>query len=235
MSPRKKTTHTKRTKSKKELEECCVHDQVMKEIQEKDINMRPKVYFVAGSVLMGIGIAAAAVVSSFFAHVLIYKIRYEHAFEYLVFGRHGFELFMMTFPWVPLLVAGGGLFGGWALLKHYDISYKQDFWKLLIGSLALIVGLGFVIDQTNVPKKVESMKMFKNLYHEDRADKVFLIQGRVVGIENELVVIENEKGDRAVLYVQELPPSLPVKEGSYIRAIGTWDDEFFVVRRMVLR
>lgn len=235
MSPKKKTITTTRKKTKKELEECCVHDDVMKEIQEKDINMRPKFYFIAGSVLLGIGIASAAVVSSFFVHVLIYKIRYEHAFEYLVFGRHGFELFLMTFPWVPLFVALGGLFGGWALLKNYDISYRQDFWKLMVGSCALIVGLGFVIDQTNVPQRVENMKMLKQIYHRDRIDKEFIIEGRVIGVENELIVIENKEGDRAVLYIQELPPTLPVKEGATIRALGTWDDDFFVVRRMVLR
>jgi len=48
---------------------------VMKKIESDTVSMKPKVYFIAGSVLTGIGFTGVFLASLFFFHLVFFRLR----------------------------------------------------------------------------------------------------------------------------------------------------------------
>ena len=71
---------------------------IMKQIKKKHVKIRPRVYFISGSILLGIGLTGVITVSIFFINLVIFKLRLHGPFDYLLFGRFGLRPFFMVFP-----------------------------------------------------------------------------------------------------------------------------------------
>lgn len=112
-------------KNKKSAKGQDLTKKIMKEIRQKKVKMRPRIYFIAGSLLLSIGLAGTTILAIFFINLVLFRLRIHQPFGFLILGRPGLRPFLLTFPWLSLLVALGGIIGGRALLKKYDISYKK--------------------------------------------------------------------------------------------------------------
>lgn len=143
----------------------------MKQIKKRKLKMRPKIYFVAGSLLLGIGLAGTTMLAIFFVNLVLFKLRIHRPFGFLILGRSGLRPFLLTFPWLSLLAALGGIIGGRALLKKYDISYKKSFWGLMIGLIALVLVLAFLLSRTGINEKMKRVPRLKRFYQSQLTDK----------------------------------------------------------------
>ncbi len=104
--------------------------------------MRPRWYFIAGSISTIVGVVSLSVVAIFLTNLTFFLLR-----------RHGpmaqwrLQEMLASFPlWIPLLAALGIGVGIW-LLRRYDFSYKQNFLLIMVGFLAAILISGFFIDR----------------------------------------------------------------------------------------
>jgi uncharacterized membrane protein len=117
-----------------------IEKEVMSRVSSGKIAMKPKWYFVAGSVFMLFGITSAAVAAVFLINLTIFLLRKQGP------GYGKLAMMFGSFPfWIPIL-AIVGIGAGILLLRKYDFSYKKNFLLIIIGFIATVAIAGFVID-----------------------------------------------------------------------------------------
>jgi hypothetical protein len=119
-----------------------IKDNVMEKIKENKISMRPKSFFVLGSILTFAGLVASFVSSIFLISVIIFLFK-EHG----PMGNYRFSLIINSFPlWLPVLAVIGLICGVW-FLRKYDFSYKSNYILIVIVFILAIVVGGWAIDK----------------------------------------------------------------------------------------
>lgn len=118
-----------------------ITNDIMDQIHGEKIKMKPKIYFVVGSILTFIGLVSSVVVSIFLFGLIRFSL-WSHG---LMAGCK-LDKILSVFPWwAPVLMIFGFVTGIW-LLRKYDFSFKFNFKFLIVGFvLAIIVG-GYIVD-----------------------------------------------------------------------------------------
>ena len=149
--------------SKKQIN---ITDNIMNQIREGRVKMRPKAYFVFGSLLVLGGLVASVVTSVFLVSLTRFALR-SHG----PMGQYRFEQLLSSFPWwVPILAIVGLVIGIW-FLHRYDFSYKRNFWVVIIGFVAAILIAGWVIDMIGLDEvwlRQGPMRGIMRQYFEER-------------------------------------------------------------------
>jgi hypothetical protein len=118
-----------------------ITDNIMDQIHGEKIKIKPKAYFIIGSVLTFIGLASSVVVSIFLVGLMRFSLRAHGPM-----ASYKFDKILSSFPWWALVLAVTGLMLGIWLLRKYDFSFKINFKFIVIGFiLAVIIG-GWIFD-----------------------------------------------------------------------------------------
>lgn len=117
-----------------------ISDKIMDQIQEGKLRMRPKIYFVIGSILTFVGLVASIVTSVFAVGLISFMLRSNG-----ILG-HKLDRLISVFPWWVLVLAVLGLIFGIIFLKKYDFSYKTDFKKAIVLAILAIIISGWFVD-----------------------------------------------------------------------------------------
>lgn len=118
---------------------------VMDTIHKDHIKMRPKIYFIAGSVLTFLGLIASIIVSTFLVSLLQFSLRTHGPM-----GEYRWNQMVSNFPWWTTLVAVLGLCIGIWLLHQYDFSYKTNSFFLIVGFIVAIIVAGWALDSSGL-------------------------------------------------------------------------------------
>lgn len=199
---------------------------VMKAIDKKEVKMRPKAYFVLGSLLLGIGMAGAIGLAMFFTHLAVFRLRVHAPFAFLRLGQPGLRPFLVNFPWLPLVLAVGGIVGGIVLLRRYEISYKKSFLALAIGLVALVLTFGFFLDQLGANRSFSRLKPMKPLYKE-RFEGQDWVWGEVVKLDDNQLTIETKEEKKVIIIWNEktkMPMETDFQKGDQVKAVGEWQN-----------
>ena len=122
-----------------------ITENVMEKIHKEKIEMKPKSYFVLGSIAVFLGVIASVVSSVFLVSIISFLLK-SHG----PMGEYRLSLMLESFPlWLPILAVFGIVFGI-LMLKKYDFSYKLNFWFIILGFLIAIVVAGFAIDLSGI-------------------------------------------------------------------------------------
>ncbi len=118
---------------------------VMNKIDNHEIKMRPKIYFVIGSALTFLGLVASMLVSVFLVGLIRFFTRAHGPM-----GEYRLDQMLSNFPWWAVVFAIFGLIFGIKLLRRYDFSYKLNFKAIVIGFVMAVIVAGWVIDMTGL-------------------------------------------------------------------------------------
>jgi len=122
-----------------------ITDAVMGDIREGKLKMRPRVYFVVGSVLTFVGLVSSILISVFLVGLLDFSLRAHGPM-----GDYRLDQILSSFPWWAIVVTVMGLVMGiWILLK-YDFSYKVNVNFVAIGFILAVLVAGLLIDQLGI-------------------------------------------------------------------------------------
>ncbi|MFZ2226787.1 MAG: hypothetical protein WA064_04375 [Candidatus Moraniibacteriota bacterium] len=135
---------------------------VMDKIHKGQIKMRPRIYFILGSILVFFGLIASSLTAIFLVSLMRFALRTHGPM-----GQFRLEQLISSFSlWVPL-VATLALILGIMFLRQFDFSYKKNFWFLVLGFIFAIIATGLIVDMTgldNVWLKRGPMRgMMKNI------------------------------------------------------------------------
>lgn len=120
-------------------------DAIMDRIHQEKIKMRPRVFFVIGSILAFIGLVTSMITSVFLVGLMRFSLRTHGPM-----GKFRLDQLLSNFPWWMTMIAIIGLIIGIWLLRRYDFSYKIDFKMIIIGVVAAIIVSGWITDMTGL-------------------------------------------------------------------------------------
>jgi magnesium-transporting ATPase (P-type) len=153
-----------------------ITQEIMKKIDQGEIKMKPKWYFILGSIFTFMGLIGTVIVSTFSVGLIKFSLR-SHG----PIAQYKFDQIMTSFPWWTLVLSILGLVLGIWLIRHYDFSYKIKPWLIIIGFiLAIIIG-GYIIDMTGVNDIISRKGPMKGLmrnYIQDNNIQNPLFQNR---------------------------------------------------------
>lgn len=123
-----------------------LQDKIIKKIQDGEVRMRPRLYFVLRAVALAAVVLATLVVSVFICNFLFFTLRLN-GHESLLARPGGFLLFLRFFPW-ELLALDILLLAllDW-LVRKFGFGYRTPLVYIAILSLALVFSMGFAIDR----------------------------------------------------------------------------------------
>ncbi len=114
---------------------------VMEKIRHDDIKMRPKFYFLAGSVSALIGLVLSILTSAFLISFLRFSIRAHGPMK-----EYRLEELLSRFSWWIPVGALVCLMMSIVLLRRYDFSYKYNFKIFVFGAVVAVVLAGLILD-----------------------------------------------------------------------------------------
>ena len=144
----------------KELEK--IEENIMNQIHQGKVTMKPKMYFILGSFLTFIGVISTVVVSAFMIGLTKFYLRSN-------LGRgaqYKFDQLLTEFPWWIIIVAILGLVLGTWLVRKYDFSYKIKPINFIIGFILSIILVGFIIDTIGVNDMLTRKGSMRNFMKE---------------------------------------------------------------------
>ncbi len=118
-----------------------ITENVMNQIHNGKVKMKPKIYFVLGSVLAFVGLVSSVVFSVFLFGLIRFSLRVHGRM-----GQYRFDELISNFPWWTLVFAVVGLILGIWIFRRYDFSYKKEPWIVILGFILIIIVSGWVID-----------------------------------------------------------------------------------------
>ena len=141
----------KKTKKAKDIKA-----QVMKQIKVSEVKMKPRAYFVLGSWMLGIGIVAVMMLSTFLMGVIMFHLRMQK--------EVGLVMILRRFPWNVGFLAVVGLWGGSELIRKHYRGYRVSLGWLIVGVVTAVVGLGFLMDKVGINERARKINRVKKLY-----------------------------------------------------------------------
>lgn len=137
--------------------------EVMEMIRHDEVKMRPRAYFVLGSILVGVGL----VLSILLGAILLHAIRFHLLMMEKVFGLPWWVkvyALLHLFPWSLLFFLAGLLGLGMYLLNKYEFTYKQGLLAVLIGFGSGIVVLSLLIHRIGVDQQIRRVPVGRGIY-----------------------------------------------------------------------
>jgi len=116
--------------------------EIMSKIDQGEIKMKPRFYFVIGSLLTFIGLVSSIVISTFLISLIRLSLRAHGRMS-----QYKIDQLLENFPWWTVFFAIIGLVIGIYLLRHYDFSYKINNWFIILIFILGIISAGWIIDR----------------------------------------------------------------------------------------
>jgi H+/Cl- antiporter ClcA len=118
-----------------------ITENVMNQIHQGKAKMKPRVYFVIGSILTFIGLISSIIISTFLVGLTSFSLRTHGPM-----GQYRFDQMISSFPWWIVVLAILGLIIGIWLIRQYDFSYKKNPLIIISGFIIAIIVAGCVVD-----------------------------------------------------------------------------------------
>ncbi len=136
-----------------------IEKEVMSKIKKGEVKMKPKIYFILGSIFMAIGIIFAIIVSVMFLSINVFSLRLHGPFYHTQINH-----MLNVFPWWALIVSLIGIIGGYILLKKYDFSYKKNFTLIAIFLAICIILTAYLVDYFSLNNLFLKQPPFRGFY-----------------------------------------------------------------------
>lgn len=145
-----------------------IEQTVMLKVRANEIAMKPKWYFVLGSVLTLIGFTASTIAAIFLVNLSLFLLK-DHG----PMGEWRLQQILVSFPlWVPILAIAGIASGVW-LLKKFDLSYKRNFLVVILSFIIAILLASFILDYSGLNKIWFRRGQMRRFYRQNQNVKDF--------------------------------------------------------------
>ncbi len=149
---------------------------IMEKVRSNEIAMKPRWYFVVGSIMTLIGLTASTVAAIFLINVTLFLLR-EHGPR----GEWRLQQMLESFPlWIPVLAVAGIAVGVW-LVRKYDFSYRYNFGLIAVGFIVAVVSSAFILDYTGLSDIWFRQGPMKGMYRQNQKSDAPIPRGRGFG------------------------------------------------------
>jgi len=138
-----------------------INKNIMSQIKSGQLKMKPRWYFVLGSILTLLGLLGITFAVIFLTNLTIFLLNrpgFVNSFR--------FDYLLNSFPlWVPT----GAIIGmiiGLILLKRYDFSYRHNFRIILIFIIAAIISSSYLLNSLGLNQNLSTHTPLRELYKQ---------------------------------------------------------------------
>jgi hypothetical protein len=153
-----------------------ISGEVMGKIHDKHIQMRPKIYFIIGSIFVFLGMVFSVIASVFLVSLTKFALKTHGPM-----GEYRWEQLLSSFPWWAPILALVALIIGVLILKKFDFSYKRNFTLIVIGFIASVIVAAFVIDSLGFNEIWSRQGPMRRLYQQIDTQNTSYPRGRGQG------------------------------------------------------
>lgn len=125
--------------------ESVMANSIMTRIKSEKVTMRPKIFFIIGSIFAGLGLLTSIITGIFFTTLLRFALRTHGPM-----GEYRFQEIVASFPWWVLLLAVASIGMSILLLRRFEFSYKRNFGLIILLFVAAIILASFIIDASGL-------------------------------------------------------------------------------------
>jgi uncharacterized BrkB/YihY/UPF0761 family membrane protein len=118
-----------------------IKEDIMNQIHKEKIKIKPKIYFVIGSIFTFTGLVASVVISVFLIGLIRFSLR-SHG----PMANYRLDQILSNFPWWAVVFSILGLIIGIWLLRKYDFSFKVNFKLVIVGFVFAVIIGGWLVD-----------------------------------------------------------------------------------------
>lgn len=197
-------------------------ESIMNEIDQKDLKIKPKFYFVIGSLVLTMSATVFFVLSVLLTDALIYRVKTYRHYEYLLFGQPGLRAFFAAFPWGLLILAVAGTLIGIYLVRRYESTYRFQLTSLALFASISILASGLILEQIDATKPLHATPTGFFLFGENTSGKYWVTGVIIQSSENQLLL---QTSDQEEIVVTNVPQGTNLESGTIIRVVGEWQAE----------
>lgn len=136
-----------------------ISETVMSKIHTEHIRMKPRWYFIVGSIAMIGGLIGSIIATIFLVSIIAFSLRTHGPM-----GPIRFQLLLSNFPWRAPVLAIAGLVSGIWFLKQYDFSYKKNFIYIIILFIITILLSGWLMDYAGISASWSRGRSMRGFY-----------------------------------------------------------------------
>ncbi len=125
-----------------------IHDSILKAIENGSVKMRPRWYFVGRTALLATGIVLLAFTLIYIASFIIFVMHQTGAWFVPSFGFRGVQAFLISLPWVLILISIMFIVILETLVRRYSFAYRRPLLYSALGVIGLVIVGGLVISAT---------------------------------------------------------------------------------------
>ena len=178
-------------------------NQVLKKIQNKEISMRPKLYFVTrvvGAIVLSLLIFCALI---FIVSFILFSIHESGEHLLLTFGNHGILTFLQVLPWTIIISSFLVLFFLEWILRQFKFSYRLPMIRIFLYTFIITTFLSILcvftpihtalLQNAEMGKLPIIGKMYEAI-HDSHQDKG-IVRGVINSINGNTFIISHNDGD----------------------------------------
>lgn len=135
-----------------------IENKIMDKVLSGELKMKPKWYFVLGSITSFVGLVGMIIGAIFLTNLTFFFIRKQGP------GTGRINIMLESFPlWIPLLAVALVILGIW-MLKKYDFSYKKNFVVVAITVVTAIILSALIIDYLGLNEQWAKRGPMRRIY-----------------------------------------------------------------------
>lgn len=138
-----------------------ITENVMGQIHEGRVKMKPKMYFAVGAFLAFVGLVFSFITSVFLFSLIQFSVRSHGPMKEI-----RFEQLMNSFSWWLPFFAVISLFAGIILLKKYDFSYKKKYVVIIFYFIFSALIASYFVDRMGLQDFLSRKKHTRGEMHE---------------------------------------------------------------------
>ena len=133
---------------------------VMAKVKSNEIVIKPRWYFILGSLLTMGGLVGLSIGAIFLTNLTVFLLS-RHG----PMGQWRLQVLLNSFPlWIPTFaVASTAL--GIRILRKYDFSYKKNFWVVVMGFILSIILVAILLDYLGLNDIWSRKGPMRGFYH----------------------------------------------------------------------
>jgi hypothetical protein len=210
-------------------------DNVISQIKSGNTKMKPKWHFVLQTSLLAIGTFFVSITLLYIASLVIFILKRTGVIFVPLFGFKGLSVFILSLPWILIMLGIAFVVVLEILIKHYSFTYRRPLIYSLM-SIVVIMSVGGVgVFKAGVHdsflKYAEDTKlpMIKSLYREyglQRLSNVYI--GNIKEISDDRFVMNDSHDEDIVVIITDdtrLPSKIELEEGDNVVVLGELNGE----------
>ena len=137
-------------------------NKVMAKIKKGQTKMKPKIFFILGSIALVLGIIGTLVVLSFGVSIISLSIRSNS----YMFPKLKMLMILRQIPWWAPSASIIGTITSFLLLKNYDFSYKKNFGLIVVLVILSAIFVGWILNYSNLDRLLFNKGPMRRFYQQ---------------------------------------------------------------------